>query len=106
MSGEVNCFCTLGATVITTIDFAAKGPPSVISKVRVRVLLVNTKILNLAFVDEMSVHPCFGYSLVKNALASKGSMLDDSSIRPAQLSPSPKIKDLSGDMRASLGNGI
>ena len=96
----------MGATVITIIDLAASGPPSVISKVNVRVLLVNTRILNFALVDEMSCQLCFGYSVVKNALAYRGSMLDDNSIRQAQLSPSPRIKDLSGEMRASLGSGI
>jgi len=99
-------FCILGATVITIIDLAANGPPSVISKVSVRVLLVNTRILNLALVDEISCQLCFEYSAVKKALASKGSMLDDSSMRPAQLSPSPRIKDLSGEIRASFGSGI
>ncbi len=33
-------------------------------------------------------------------------MLDDNSMRPAQLSPSPRIKDLSGEMRASFGSDI
>ena len=33
-------------------------------------LPVNTKILNLALVDEISCQLCFGYSLVKKALAS------------------------------------
>ena len=99
-------FCILGATVITIIDFAASGPPSVISRVSVRELLVKTRMLSFALVDEISCQLCFGYSAVKKAPASKSSILDDNSMRPAQLSPSPKIKDLSGEIRASFGSGI
>jgi hypothetical protein len=62
--------------------------------------------VNLDFVDEIGSHPLFGYSVEKNALVSRGSIDDVSSIRPAQLSPSPRIIDLSGAMRAFLGKGI